>query len=188
MSIYRFNNYNDWLNKDILTRWNLQELSLHETLLNLSAITLVVQTCSELTSIKLDSSTVDDAVVMAVAPHCPKLEQLELPVHFEITYNSFLVLSDYKLLLQELSIHFIPKIPTADIARRCSHALSCIHQLNAYNMYGKDQHASLFLSYMTRLTSVHLISPFDSYIPLPTQYCNMLTTIHIHGSYPVTDI
>ena len=188
LNIYSSNNYNDWLNKDILTRWHLQELRLHVALLNLSTITLVVQICSELTSIKLDSSTVDDAVVMAIAQHCPKLEQLELPVHSEITYNSFLVLSEYKLPLKELSILFIPNIPTADIARRCSHALSCIHQLNLYNMYGKDQHASLFLPYMRGLTSVHLISPFDSYIPLPTQYCSMLTTIHIHGSYPVTDI
>ena len=116
-------NINSWLTADILSRWKLKEISLSERSTTLTLVSLIVQTCSELTSIKLDSSTVDDATVTIIAQQCPKLEILELSRYCRIVCDSLIVLSDYKLPLVELIITRIPYIQTADIARRCSHAL-----------------------------------------------------------------
>ena len=182
-------NYKDWLNKTVLLRWTLKEIILYEVVVNVSIITLIVQTCLELTSIKLQTNTVDDAVVMAVAQHCPKLETLELPVHSGITYNSILVLSERGLPLKELAISYIPNIPTADIARRCSHALSCIRHLDTYNFYEKGQDFGLCLPYMTGINSVRLTKVSVSDMHLLAQYCSKLTTIQVHkGSYHASDI
>ena len=131
----------------------------------------------------------DDAVVMVVAQHCPKLETLELPVHSGITYNSLLALSERGLPLIELNILDIPNIPTADIARYCSHALSCIRSLDTSYHQNNIEEVSVILPYMTGLTSVFLGGSTPSYIPLLTQYCHKITEIAVYGdNYSIQDI
>ena len=183
------NNYKDWLSKDILSKWKLKDFTLCNVVLNVSIITLIVQTCSELTSITLYCSTADDAVVMAIAQNCPKLERLNLRVHSAITYYSILALSERGLPLKELGIPYILNIPTADIAKRCSHALSRIRTLNSSNDQNNIDDVSVFLPYMTGLTSVYISTQFPSYISLLTQYCHKLTDIRFHIKwFPLSDI
>ena len=112
-----------WLNVDILLRWNLKEVKIMEPAVPTRVIILIAQTCSELTSIILGTRKIDDSAVIAIAQHCPKLETLQLLAD-GIIYTSLLVLSEPGLPLQELQCRYFPNIPTADIARRCSHALS----------------------------------------------------------------
>ena len=88
----------------------------------MSTIKAVEQTCTELTSIELEYCTVDDAIVMKVAQHCPELETLILASYINITFQSFIALSERGLPLEKLDIAWILNFPTADIARRCSHA------------------------------------------------------------------
>ena len=118
-------------------------------------LNIILQTCTELTSIKLDSNNIDDSAVIAIAKHCTKLETLLLRSS-NITWTSLLALSERGLPLEELDIDYIPNIPTADIARRCSHALSCIRYLNTNNLHQNGQDASTLIPYMTGLTSVNL--------------------------------
>ena len=138
------------------------------TVINKALITLIVQTCKELTSIELYGYTVDDAAVIIVAQYCFKLGKLELHDNHKIKYNSLIALSERGLPLKELNINPIPLIPTADIARRCSHALSCIHNLNTYDLHQNGQDASILIPKMTGLTSVYLKYYSHSYIPLLT--------------------
>ena len=189
LRISHSNNYKDWLNKDILSRWKLKEIFLKGNVINLVTITLIVQTCSELTSIKLESNTVNDDVVMAVAQHCAKLETLVLPFRPEITSNSLLALSKRYRSLVNLHILNIPIFPSADIAKRCSHALSCIRSLNTYYLSGISQDAPIFLPYMTGLTKVFLEDHFIPFIPLLAQYCHMIKVIEVDTvSLSVLDI
>ena len=141
-----------------------------------------------MTSIKLYSDSIDDAAVIAIAQHCPKLETLLLRSS-NITWTSLLALSERGLPLKELDIIPIPNIPTADIARRCSHALSCIRHLNTDNLHQNGQDTSILIPYMTGLTRVDLNNYSRSYIPLLTQHCHKLTEIKVYGSsYSLADI
>ena len=179
------NNCMDWRSVDILTRWKFKGIDLN---IPPYVTSLIVHTCLELTSIELDSSTVDDAVVIAITQHCPKLEKLVLKSK-KITWTSLLALSEQSLHLKELDICSIPSIPTADIARRCSHALSCVCKIVFDSLHQNGQDASILLPYMTGLTSVHLNYYCDSYIPLLTQHCRKLTTIIVaDDNWPVSDI
>ena len=149
---------------------------------------LIVQTCTELTIIELNTTTVDDAAVIAIAQHCPMLETLLLRLN-NITWTSLLALSERCLPLKELDIDYIPNIPTADIARRCSHALSCIRYLNTEDLNGMGPDAFILIPYMTGLTSVELNYRCQYYIPLLTQHCHKLTTVDVHDkSFPVSGI
>ena len=177
-------NYHDWLSRDVLSRWKLKEIHLNGIIAKLATITLIVQTCSELTTVVL-SDTVDDAVVMVVAEHCLKLEKLDIIVRSGITYHSLLALSERGLPQKELAIPYIPNIPTADIARRCSHALSCIRHLSTYN----NEDANIFIVYMTGLSRVVLHNDCLSYIPLLTQHCHKLTHLSMFKyTNSVTDV
>ena len=187
INIINLSNINDWLNTDILSRWKLKELSLSHSIVAKPLITLIVQTCTELTSIELRSDTVDDAVVMALAQHCPKLETLVIESD-NITYTSLIALSERGLPLKELDIHYIPNIPIADIARRCSHALSCIRHLNTYNLQRNGQDFSILISYMAGLTSLCLWYDSDMYIPLLTQHCHKLTEVAVCENNSIDDI
>ena len=182
LTIRNSGNCIDWLTADILSRWNTKKICLEGSAVTTPLVSLLVQTRSELTSIKLDSNTVDDAAVIAIAQHCTKLETLLLRSS-NITWTSLLVLSERCLPLAELDIPFIPNIPTADIARRCSHALSCIRHLNTNNLYKNGQDANILIPYMTGLTRVYLYNYCDSYIPLLTQYCNNIIEIEVYCEY-----
>ena len=188
LTIFNLDTNNDWINSIILSRWKLKDISLYGTVVIESIIKLVTHVCTELTSIKLDSSTMDDAVVAVIAQHCPQLETLPLRSG-NITWKSLLALSERGLPLKELEISNIPYIPTADIARRCSHVLSCIRHLNTNNLHLTDQDASILIPYMTELTSVRLENYCYSYIPLLKQHCNKLIKIYVyHVDCTVSDI
>ena len=179
LTIRRFANCMDWLTADILSRWKLTEINLADC--ESEIVIFIVQICTELTSIKLDSMCIDDFTITTITQHCPKLKLLMLRQH-SMTYNSLLSLSEQSLHLEELYItSSIPYIPTADIARRCSHALSCISYIDTSQLYYKNSDATILIPYMTGLTSVSLQYHSHSYIPLLTQYCSKLTKIEIIG-------
>ena len=163
----------DWLTADILAIWKLTEISLQAGAVTTSFITLIAQTCTELTIIKLSSKTIDDSAVINIIQHCPKLKTLALTSKL-LTYNSLIVLSERSLDLKELDIQYIPNIPTADIASRCSHALSCIRHLNTNNLYENGQDANILIPYLTGLTSVDLDYYDNVYILLLTRHCHKL--------------
>ena len=182
--------FEKWLNADTLSRLRiLKEIILHRSAVTVSIISLIVQTCLELTSITLCSYDIDDAIVMTIAKHCKKLETLELSLYPNITCQSLLALSKRGLPLTKLDIPYIPNIPNTDIARRCSHALSCIRHLDTDGFY--ENHHSLFIivPYITELTGLGLESPTHNYLPLLTQYCHKLTQIEVRvDGYAVADI
>ena len=169
--------YNIWLTSIVLSNWKVKNISIEQADVTLTLATDIVQKCPELQSFQLNTFTVDDAIVMVVAQHCPKLEKLELFDYPTITYKSLIALSERGLPIKELNISNIPNIPTADIARRCSHALSCIRHLNTDNFHRNGQDASILLPYMTELTSVRLDYNCHSYTPLLIQQCHKLTSI-----------
>ena len=152
----------EWLTVDILSKWKLKEIDFSGILITKELVSLIVQTCLELTSIKLDSTTVDDAVVSTIAQHYPKLEILKISECTQITSHTLIMLSKYKLPLKELSIPYIPHISSINIARRCSYALSRITHLNTKVSYQDANDITKFLPYMTGLTSVHLNNPYFS--------------------------
>ena len=145
----------------------------------MNSLTFIVQTCSELTSIKLNSNSIDDSTVITIAQHCSKLQTLVIESS-KITYIFLIVLSERNLPLKELNIDCIPNIPTADIAYRCSHALSCIRHVHTYHLHRNGQYATILLPYLTGLTSVDVNYHADICIPLLTQYCDKLTKIDIN--------
>ena len=116
----------------------------------------------------------NDAVVISIAQHCPKLETLILDRTSMITYASLIALSERGLPLKELDIPYVPNIPTADIAGRCSHALSCIRHLDTDNLYENGQDANILIPYLTGLTSVDLDYYDNVYILLLTRHCHKL--------------
>ena len=179
-----------WITENILSRWKLKEIILVGTVVNKVLLTLIVQTCTELTSITLDYACAeDDALVNIIVQHCHKLEKLILSAINNITYNSLIALSERGLPSKELDIPYIPNIPTVNIARRCSHALSCIRHLYTNNLHRNGLDASTLLTYTTGLTSVNIKHHCNSYIPLLTLYCHKLTSITLDLScYGIYDV
>ena len=167
LTISYSDNCMDWLTVDVLSRWKLKEIYIYGSTITTSFVLLLVQTCTELTSIKLDSDNIDDSAVVVIAQQYLMLETLLLKSN-NITWTALLALSERGLPLKVLQIPYIPNIPTVDIARRCSHALSCIRYLSTNYLYGNSQDASILIPYMTGLTSLGLFHYCDSYIPLLT--------------------
>ena len=178
LQIRNASTYNDWLNKDILSRWKLKELIVYGCLQTISLLNLIMLTTYlELTNIELNASTVDDNVVLAVTQCNHKLENFKIPIRSEITYTSLITLSDHKLPLKELNLRYIPTIPTADIARRCCHALSRISFLSTCTLKGNQVISEILIPYLTRITILFFDYYYHSYMPLLTQYCTKLTRI-----------
>ena len=170
-----------WLNKDILSRWKLKELNICSIELNGFWMSNLLQNCTELISIELSCNTVTDDVVMAITQHCPKLKNLTLD-NIRITYKALLALSENSLSLEELNILSIPNIPTADIAKRCSHALSCIRHLSTYNLIDLD--CNILIPYLTGLTSIDLDNRISQlYIPVLAQHCKKLKTLELYSDH-----
>ena len=156
-----------WLTADILSRWKLQEIHLLGP-----AISLTVHTCTELTSIKLDSDNIDDSAVLIIAQRCPNLEKLNV-YSTAITAVSIIVLSEQGLPSQELIIN--PKIIlNADIAMNCSHALSRIRSL-----YIDDPFPSFNVPYMTGLITLQFESTNYIDVTLLIQHCHKLQSISL---------
>ena len=172
-------------NANILSRWKLKEIDFRGPAITIGIVLLIVQTCTELTSIKLVYDEIDDSAVLAIAQHCPKLAYLEL-CNCNITYNALITLSEYKLPLKELNIPTIPIIPTVNIARLCSYALSCVRKLYLDHLSWDAHDTFTQFRYMTELTSVEFKYHSDDYIPHLAMYCHKLTKIRI--SEEVTDI
>ena len=178
LCITSVHNRSKWLKSSLLTRWRLTEIVFMGSLVKKSLILSVVQRCSALTSIKLKSENIDDAAVIAIVHHCPNLERLSLSSN-TITWTSLLALSEWGLPLKTLHLSYIPSIPTADIARRCSHALSCMRSLSTSFLHSNRHLAHIIISYMTGLSTVYLNCPFYSYIPLLTHHYHKLTKIEV---------
>ena len=178
----------EWLTEEVVSNWKLQSLIVKDGYIEV--IMNIIKHCTELTYMYLQlENNINDAAVTAIAQHCPKLQKLILDSRITITYNSLIALSEQCLFLKELDIPSIPNIPTADIARRCSHTLSCIRQLFTIYLYRKNQDASILIPYMTGLSIVYLDYYFHSYIPLLTQHCHKLTEIAVTDKYcSVSDI
>ena len=171
-------NYMEWLTDDILSRWKLKEIDI-DFEITTHWLLLIAQTCTELTSIKLTSYIIYDDVVSTIAQHFPKLRILELRSQ-KLTWSCLRALSESKVPLEILCFNYLPKIPTADIAKSCSHALSCIRHLDTDNLSRNGHKVHLLIPYMIGLTSVRLIDLSPSYIHLLTQYCRKLTKIDIN--------
>ena len=184
------NNCMDWLTVDMLSRWKPKEIEWFEDGSQTTKyfVSLIAQTCTELTSIKLDSDNINDAAVIAIPQYCSKLETLLLSSS-NITWTSLVALSERGLPLKKLDIDYIRNIPTTDIARRCSHALSRIDRMYTLNFYQNGQDASIIIPYMTGLTSIELDYYSNTYVPLLIQHCHKLTNLNIYGgSRHVVDI
>ena len=178
----------EWLTEEVLSNWKLQSLTVKYG--HIEVIMNIIKHCTGLTYMYLQlENNIDDAAVIAIAQHCPKLQKLILDSRITITYNSLIALSERGLPLQELYIPSIPNIPTVDIARRCSHALSCIRHLSTNDLGQNGQDANILIPYMAGLTSVRLDNYCYSYIPLLTQYCHKLTKIYVYfANFTVSDI
>ena len=177
------NNCMDWLTVDALKNWKLKGIHLYRGSITTPLLLLIAQTCTELTSVKLYSNTVDDAAVIAIAQHCSNLETLQL-MSKTVTWISLLTLSEQSLPLKELDIDYIPNIPTADIARRCGHALSRIHDANIF----RNRNAEYYIPYLTGLTVLKLDSTVNpGLIPLLAQHCHSLHKLYIYHNVYCTD-
>ena len=178
LSLTNSTNFKTWLSAATLTRWKLTEINLSGWKITTTLIMLIVQTCTELTTMKLYCDNIDDSAVIAIAQHCPQLETLHLTSR-KLTSLSLLSLSERGLPIKQLDIPNIPNIPTADIARRCSHALSCIRHQRTIDFHMNFQDANILIPYLTGLTSVCINFVEDSYIPLLAQHCHKLTMIKV---------
>ena len=177
LCVFNSNNYYNWLNSDILSRWKLKECILYGSVSRL----LIAHTFWELTTIKLRSCRIDDAVVVALAQHCPKLEKLDVSICSRLTYKALFALCEHKLPLEELKLPSFPIIHSTQIAERCTHALSCIRHLRTFDFDVYRQDASMVIPYLTGLTSVCLEDSSNCYIHMLIQYCSNLAKIEICG-------
>ena len=142
-----------------------EDLKLHRSTITISSVHILVQTCSELISIELGGTNDDDAAaVVAIAQHCSKLEKLTIN-YTRITATSLLALSERGLPLQELDISHIPTINTANMAARCSHALSRIRHLRTLSIYATYK-TNLAIPYMTGLTNIVVYDKDMEVLPL----------------------
>ena len=187
LTIKYSDNCKDWLTADVLRNWDLKEIEIIGYTCLTPVVMLILKTCTELTSIKLNYSDIAHADVIAIAQHCPKLETLAIS-STKLTWDSLITLSERGLPLKELIIPKIFSNPTADIARRCSHALSCIPHLSTSNLHHNGRDANILFPYMTGLTSVDLDYYFDSNIPLLTRHCHKLTKITVVNSSDVLSL
>ena len=190
LTIRNSKNCSNWLTADILSRWNLTNITIDECETKLTSFTAIVQSCVELTSIYLlHSINIDDSAVITIAQHCPKLETLVIEPT-KLTYASLITLSERVLPSEELYIPTIPHIPTADIAKRCSHALSRIRSIYTTDPLNKNHHtAIIMLPYLTGLKRLCLYSDFESNLPLLAQYCHQLTEITVcYSGFIVEDV
>ena len=166
----------DWLPSNIISRWKkLQTLSIW--CVPFTLLDRLVHTTSILTSINLHDN-VDEAIVTLIAQHCPQLHTLIFNTS-KITYTCFLVLSEHKLPLKELDSSCIPHIPNANIAKRCSYALSCIRTIFTNNLSHTLEEIELIAPYLTGLKYFYLNSKDLCYISVFIFYCRYLTTVSV---------
>ena len=68
----------DWLTADILSKWKLTDINMECEAVTTPLVSLIVQSCSELTSIELHSHNIYDSAVITITHRCTKLETILL--------------------------------------------------------------------------------------------------------------
>ena len=178
LSIDRFN-YIDWITTRILKNWNLFELSIHG--ITTERISGISSHLYNLTCLQVLGGDIDDTTVIAILQACPKLTTLHL-CNGSYTYNSLLSISNSNISLEKLYIPKIPIIPTANIAKGCSRALSCIQDIGSTGCAIKE-HVKYCIPYLTGLISVKFSPLIDpDIVPLLAQYCHNIQCIIIHSN------
>ena len=166
----------NWLTEELVSNWNLQYIDIQSG--NTEIIVNIIKYCPELYYICLCSEDdIQDAGVIAICQHCLKLKKLII-LSDVLTHKSLLALSEQGTTFEELETLPYIDIPTADIAKRCSHALSCIRHLNTRDFH--IQNKTLYIPYLTGLQDLHLDSSEDlTLIPLFNKYCHTLKRLGI---------
>ena len=174
LHIRNCSNSDEWLTSNILEKWNLQDVSI-DRCINMS-IDPLISSFSEVTSLTFHDTTMDDTTVLAIAQHCLKLRRLHL-YSFDLTVASLLALSEQKLPLEWLDIPIIPIIPTANVARRCSHALSCMDSLSIGLTLNYEPNAPLCIPYLTEIKWLYLNVAKFAYMDKLIKHCTKLECI-----------
>ena len=174
LHIRNCSNTDDWLTSNILEKWKLQKVSVRDCI-NMS-IDPLIPSFSKVTNLSLEGITLSDATVVAIAQHCLKLRRLYLD-SFDLTVASLLALSEQKLPLEWLDIPIIPIIPTANVARRCSHALSCMDSLSIGLTLNYEPNAPLCIPYLTEIKWLYLNVAKFAYMDKLIKHCTKLECI-----------
>ena len=173
-------NTDDWLTPNILEKWNLKEVCLGNCI-NMS-IDPLIPSFSEVTSLTFHDTTMDDTTVLAIAQHCLKLKRLDF-YSSDLKVASLLTLSEHKLPLVWLHLSTIPSIANADIARRCSHALSCIDSLSTGVNFKETQNSSFCIPYMSNVKQLYLTDLKFLYMDLIIEhFCNLRSISVLMGT------
>ena len=176
-------NCREWLTVDVIINWKLETIKI-DGFIATTVLVLLISLCSKLKSFEfrgnLGTGTDCSASVMeALVQHCPQLNSMRW-YHAPFTLEALLSLSDSTLPVEEVVIApRIPDISTAYIPR-CRHALSKVHSLNTYQLLGRQDSVTEFMSCFTELTSVTLSTNRDNdYIPVIAQCCRKLRYIYL---------
>ena len=176
LHIRNCSNTDDWLTSNILEKWNLQEVDVSNC--SIISIDPLISSFSEVTNLSLEGITINDTTVVAIAQHCLKLKKLDLD-SFDLTVASLLALSEQKLPLEWLNLPTIPYIANADIAKRCSHALSRIDSLSTGVKFNETQNASFCIPYMSNVKELFLTDYNFAHMDLIIEHFNNLRSISV---------
>ena len=175
-------NSEHWLTKKLLNCWKLNKIRLRHVSISISI--LIFENCPELRSIMLYDQS-DDTVIATIAKNCTKLQDLTIHVTNRLTYTSLLILSEHSLPLKSITItDYIPNFPNSEIAKNCTHILSCIHSLNTKdnlsNTSIEEGNHEFLLSRLINLKSITFTSVKDClYIPTLIKHCRNIESIRI---------
>ena len=95
---------------------------------NDTGVIALAEHCPLLENVSLSFSSLTDSSVVSLAQHCKRLKRLSVSSGVLLTYRSLLALSECGLPLESLSFPVVP-IPEAQLPR-CAHALSHIDSLS----------------------------------------------------------
>ena len=182
-----------WLTNKLLNNWNLSDLTVrYITTDRINAISSHLHNLTYLELLYTDFNLSDDTTIIAILQACPQLIELHL-CRGDYTYHTLLAISNRAISLKILDIPIIPIIPTADIAKQCSHALSCIRQLGTtMYIHGSKDNVEYCIPYLTGLNVLVIDIPlFSNILPLLTQYCHnihhiVVKTMHISANELLT--
>ena len=172
-------NCREWLTVDVIINWGLEIITINGTIPT-KVLVQLISLCSNLKRFELDGHTDCSVSVMeALVQHCPQLNSMRW-YHAPFTLEALLSLSDSTLPVEEVVI--VPRIPDISTAYipRCRHALSKVHSLNTYQLLGRQDSVTEFMSCFTELTSLTLYTYSDDvYISAIAQYCKKLRYIYL---------
>ena len=99
---------------------DIENLDYHTSAMCNADLTAFAEKCPQLEELSLGCKQLTDPSLIALAQHCSRLKKLILS-GCNVTATSLIALSERGLPLEELDI---PRIPAAEIAAQCAHALS----------------------------------------------------------------